>query len=72
MEMALQGYYCLHQYKIKTVLQCLTDLNQFYYFKVNLDKTEMKLEYAWYGIICDENLNVESHVNFLQPLIMNM
>ena len=26
MEVAIQGYYCLHQYQVCTVVQCLTDL----------------------------------------------
>ena len=71
MEMAIQGYYCLRQYKIQTILQCLTDLCQFYYFKVDLVNPG-KVKYTWYKSIYEDNLNIESHLNFLQPIVMDI
>ena len=71
MEMVIQGYYCLHQYETRTILQCLTDLYQFYYFKVDLVNGG-KLKFTWYKSICEDNLNAESHLNFLQPIIKDM
>ena len=50
MELLIQGYYCLHQHTVPTLIHCLTDLSQWYYFK--LDKaTPCKLKVAWYRSI---------------------
>lgn len=35
MEVLLQGYYCLNQHKVDTVIQCLTDLDKWYYFRLH-------------------------------------
>ena len=70
-EMVIQGYYCLHQYKTRTIIQCLTDLFQFYYFKVDV-ANQGKVKFTWYKRICENSLNVESHLNFLLPTIKDM
>lgn len=33
MEVLIQGFYCLDQYRVSTVIQCLTDLQQWYFLK---------------------------------------
>ena len=64
MEVLIQGYYCLCQYNARTVIQCLTDLGQWYYFRV--DKvSSAKLKYAWYKSISERKLSLKSHLDFL-------
>ena len=36
MEALIQAFYCLHQYHVSTVLLCLTDMKQWYYFRADL------------------------------------
>ena len=33
--MLIQGYYCLYQHQAHTLVHCLTNLSQWYYFKVD-------------------------------------
>ena len=47
MEVLIQAYYCLYQYKVPTFIHCLTDLHQWYYFKVDKVKPS-KLKIVWY------------------------
>ena len=62
MEVLLQGYYCLHQYEPKSIIHCLTDLEQWYYFHFTLegDRTVMC---TWYNE-CNSESKVASHVHF--------
>ena len=46
-------------------------LHSFYYFKVDLVKPG-KVNFTWYKSICEDNLNAESHLNFLQSIIKDM
>ena len=66
MELFLQGYYCLCQYKLETVIHCLTDLQQWYYFKLKREHT--KLRCMWYNEFHSETpdeVAVTAHVHFL-------
>ena len=66
MEVVLQGYYCLCQYKLETVLHCLTDLQQWYYFQ--LKREDNKVRCLWYTEFhseTPEKVAVSSHVHFL-------
>lgn len=63
MEVLLQGYYCLRYYKRSTILQCLTDLDQWWYFKVTLVGQD-KLTYMWYN-----HESTANHINFLAKTI---
>ena len=36
MEVLIQAYYCLYQHQVPTFIHCLTDLDQWYYFKVDI------------------------------------
>ena len=70
MEVLLQGYYCLRQYKLPTIIHCLTDLYQWYYFKLVLDGD--KIECKWYREFISEApqlADMESHVSFLDLCI---
>ena len=68
MEVLIQGVYCLNQYRVSTVIQCLTDLQQSYYFGVDkVGSTQVK--YTWYKGFHDEILNLKTHLDFLYPVI---
>ena len=70
MEVAIQGYYCLHQHKVCTVVQCLTDLYQWYYFKA-VKTTYSKLHTEWYGSIY-KTQDLEGHIKFLLPVVNDL
>lgn len=71
METLIQGYYCLHQYKVHSVVHCLTDMFQWYYFKLERVRSS-KLKVAWYHCISERNLNLPTHVDFLQPIVTDV
>ena len=56
---------CLHQYHVSTVLLCLTDMKQWYYFRADL--VQAKLKITWYKAINEAMASVESHKEFLYP-----
>ncbi len=58
MEVLIQGYYCLYQHKVPTIIHCLTDLSQWYYFKVK----PCKLKIAWYNSISEKELNLHTRL----------
>ena len=63
MEVLIQGYYCLHQYELKSIIHCLTDLEQWYYFHFTLEG-DRKVMCTWYNEFNSES-KVASHVHFL-------
>ena len=66
MEMFIQGYYCLCQYKLETIIHCLTDLQQWYYFQLRKESARMRC--MWYNVFhseTPEEVQVASHVHFL-------
>ena len=65
MEALIQAFYCLHQYHVSTVLLCLTDMSQWYYFRADL--VQEKLKITWYKAINEAMASVESHKEFLYP-----
>ena len=65
MEALIQAFYCLHQYHVSTVLLCLTDMKQWYYFRADL--VQAKLKITWYKAINEAMASVESHKEFLYP-----
>ena len=71
MEVMIQAYYCLYQHEVTTFIHCLTDLQQWYYFKVEKESPR-KLKIAWYKSINEPEINVGSHFNFLCPVIKDV
>ena len=72
MKVLLQGFYCLRQYRVHTVIQCLTDLNQWYYFRLDDvpgTRARAKVQYSWYKEF--HGMDVKSHVCFLHPVIQS-
>ena len=70
LEVVLQGFYGLYQHNVPTLLHCLTDLSQWYYFK--LDKEEpSKMKIARFHSIQEEELNLQTHCSFLGPVFTN-
>ena len=65
MEALIQAFYCLHQYRVSKVLLCLTDMEQWYYFRAEL--VQAKLKITWYKAINEAMASVESHKEFLYP-----
>ena len=65
MEALIQAFYCLHQYHISTVLLCLTDMKQWYYFRADLVQEKLKIK--WYKAINEAMASVESQKEFLYP-----
>ncbi len=65
MEVLIQGFYCLIQYRVRAVIQCLTDLNQWYYFRLErvFGGKKVHIKYSWYKSFC--GMDVKSHVSFL-------
>ena len=63
MEVLIQGYYCLHQYEPKSIIHCLTDLDQWYYFHFTLEE-DRTVMCTWYNEFNSES-KVASHVHFL-------
>ena len=72
MEVLLQGYYCLCQYHVHAVIQCLTDLNQWYYFRVDHvpGRKVSHVKYSWYHQF--QGMDVKSHVCFLQDVVPSL
>ena len=69
-EVLLQGFYCLYQHNVTTVIHCLTDLSQWYYFKLEKEKpSNMKI--VWFQSIHEEELNLHTHFSFLEPVVTN-
>lgn len=68
METLIQGYYCLYQHQVHSIIHCLTDMFQWYYFKLEREKFS-KMKVAWYHSIFEKELNLQTHVNFLHPLM---
>ena len=65
-EIMIQGYYCLYQHGVSSVIHCLTDLQQFYYFK--MEKAERsKMRIAWNFSVFKHDIN--SHLKFLYPVL---
>ena len=71
MEVLLQAYYCLHQHKVCTIIHCLTDMSQWYYFRVD-EVSVAKLKVTWYKSISEHVPSVQSHVSFLHPVLENI
>ena len=46
MEVLIQGYYCLYQHDVSSMLYCLTYLERFYYFKMEKAETR-KMRISW-------------------------
>lgn len=47
-EMLIQAFYCLQQYKLETCTSCLTDLTTWWYFKIRSSQLpSSKLEIVW-------------------------
>ena len=66
MEVLIQGYYCLYQHDVSSIVHCLTDLEQFYYFK--MEKAEMrKMRISWNFSLSKQSLN--AHLNFWYPIL---
>ena len=70
MEVVLQGFYGLYQHNVPTLLHCLTDLSQWYYFKLDKEKPS-KMKIAWFRSIQEEELNLQTHCSFLEPVFTN-
>ena len=65
MEALIQAFYCLQQYDVSTVLLCLTDMKQWYYFRADLVQAKLKIK--WYKAINEAMASVESQKEFLYP-----
>ena len=66
MEVLLQGYHCLCQYNLKSVIHCLTDLYQWYYFL--LCREGSKVRCKWYTSFywdSPDEVDISAHVQFL-------
>ena len=72
LEVLLQGFYCLQQYKLRTVLHCLTDLSHWFYFKLEHVEHAAKMKIAWYRSLAQTQLQLEEHVCFLQPVVSDL
>ena len=70
METLIQGYYCLYQHKVRSVVHCLTDMFQWYYFKLEKVRPS-ELKVAWYHSISENEPNIQTHVDFLHPVVMD-
>ena len=70
MEVQIQGYCCLCQHKVPTVIHCLTDLSQWYYFKDEVKSSKLKI--SWYKSISEKELSLESHHSFLHPVVLDI
>ena len=66
MEILIQGYYSLYQHGVSSVIHCLTDLEQFYYFKME-KAGRSKMTIAWNFILSKHDIN--SHLKFLYPIL---
>lgn len=71
MEVLIQTFYWLKQHKVSTIIQCLTDLHQWYYFKVE-KVGSTKLKYTWYKSFHEPMLSLKVHIDFLYPVIKDM
>ena len=79
MEVMIQAYYCLYQHPVTSVIHCLTDLQQWWYFKVDKERPR-KLKVAWFKSINEPGspfeflpaINIASHFNFLCPVIKDL
>lgn len=60
-ETLIQGYYCLYQHELCSVVHCLTDMCQWYYFKLEKVRPS-KLKVKWYHGIFENELNLQTHV----------
>ena len=71
MEVLIQAYYCLYQYKVPTFIHCLTDLHQWYYLKVDKVKPS-KLKIVWYKSINEKELSLDTHLSFLHFVLVDI
>ena len=72
LELVIQGYYCLRQYNLRTLLHCLTDLQQWYYFKLTYEHSQVKC--MWFKDFHSESpddIDIASHVNFLDHWVVH-
>ena len=69
MELFLQGCYCLWQYKLQSIVHCLTDLNSWHYFKLKKERGG-KVGSQWCHSI-PKNIDIDSHVARLKLFISN-
>ena len=66
MELVLQGYYCLREYSVTTILHCLTDVQTWWYFLLRLDKNVVVCDwYKSFTAATPENFNINAQVAFL-------
>ena len=65
LEALIQAFYCLHQDHVSTVLLCLPDMRQWYYFRADL--VQVKLKITGYKAINEAMASVESHKECLYP-----
>ena len=71
LEVLLQGYYCLFQHNRPTVLHCLTDLSQWFYFKLEKVKPG-KMQIAWYKAFSEQQLSFDAQLTFLKPVLCDL
>ena len=62
MEVLIKAYYCLYQRKVPTFIRCLTDLQQWYYLKVEKVKPS-KLKIVWYKSIKEDEISLDTHLS---------
>ena len=72
LELLIQGFYCFHQYKIKSCLLCLTDLHSWHYFKAN---SNMKME--WSKSVLEKSSTpgleeLQDHLSFIAAAVKDM
>ena len=66
MEVLIQGYYSVYQHDVSSIVHCLTDLEQFYYFKMEKAETR-KMRISWNFSLSEQSLN--AHLKFLYPIL---
>ena len=58
LEALIQGFYCVHCRKVKSILQCLTDMHTWHFMKLNKHSNQISIE--WYKSIQEDTPDVQS------------
>jgi hypothetical protein len=58
LEALIQGFYCVHFRKVKSIVQCLTDMHTWHFMKLNKHSNQISIE--WYKSIQEDTPDVQS------------
>ena len=70
LEALIQGFYCVHFRKVKSIVQCLTDMHTWHFMKLNKQSNHINIE--WYKSIKEDTPNVQTHVSFIGPIVTGL